>query len=284
MSNWMKNLVPAAALAALVACGGGGGGGGGSATEADKNFPTAAASATFAASSVTEVNGLIEEIRQADVSGNVGGLPMGAMITGPATGTTSSGSLNCSQLGTNGSGTVNYTFNYTDNRLVSMAATYHDCQYTSAGTTIKLNGKYSFKYTAYTDETHYTLAYSFNLTYDYTGPSFNDSGTLKTAQSCTQNGGEYECHFQINDGYLLDDYDVSSTSTTITVHTASITTANATIVISNWVYNTTTGRASSGTINVTYANGDHVTITATGSGYTVVVTIGGNASTYNVAY
>jgi hypothetical protein len=107
---------------------------------------------------------------------------------------------------------------------------------------------------------------------------------LKTSQSCTRDGSDYECHFQINDGYLLDDYSVSSTDTTITVHSASITTANATIVISNWVYNTSTGRASAGTIDVSYANGDHVTITATGTGYTVVVTIGGNAGTYEVGF
>jgi len=89
----------------------------------------------------------------------------------------------------------------------------------------------------------------------------------------------------VNDGYLLEDgYNVSTSGSVITVNSATVTTANATVVISNWAYNTSTHRATSGTINVTYANGDHVTITATGTGYTVAVKIGENTSTYTVAY
>jgi hypothetical protein len=284
MSNWMKNLVPAAALAALAACGGGGGGGGGgNATEADKNFPTAAASQTFAASSVTEANGLIEDINQARISGNIA-VPGGALITGPATGVTSSGSLQCSTFGTGGSGSVDYTFSYdSNNHPVTTTLNYKNCTYTAGGYTLTMNGKVTQKWSNYTDASHYTLSWAYDLTYTYDGPSYHDSATLKTAQTCTQNGGEYDCRFLVNDGYLLEDgYDVSTSGSVITVNSATVTTANATVVISNWAYNTSTHRATSGTINVTYANGDHVTMTATGTGYTVVVTIGGNATTYTI--
>ena len=54
--------------------------------------------------------------------------------------------------------------------------------------------------------------------------------------------------------------------------------------INDWVYNTATGRASSGTIEVTFNNGDSVLITATGTGYTVAVTIGGSTTNYTVTF
>lgn len=281
MSNWKGNLAPALLLtmALLAACGGGGNKA--TAVEADKDFPAAAASQTFANSAAGEVNDLVEEIQQADLAA---GLPVAARIVGPLSGTTSSGSINCSDLGESGSGTVSYTYTYNNSKPVSWSYTYHDCQFSSGSYTLTLNGTMKITYTSYQDATHNAFTYSYNLSYSYVGPDLNYSANINAAESCTISGESYECRYRVGGGYTLDDYDVEYDGDTVTVNSATITTNNATIVFTDWVYDVSLGYATSGSILVTYGNGNSVAITATGTAYDVDITINGVTTSYTVLF
>lgn len=277
MLNWKGNLVPAllASLALLAACGGGGGSKKSGAVEADKDFPAAAASQAFAGDAVDDVNDLAEQIVQADAAGGIG-LPIAARITGPLTGATSSGSIDCADWGQSGSGTIDYSYTYSSsNRPVSYSFTYNNCQYTSGEYTTTLSGTMNIVVNDWDDESHFTFTYNYNLTYTFTGPNVNETYTISSSETCTTDGENYECRYRVGGGYTLDDYDVAYEDGIITVYSATITTKNGTIEFTNWVYDTSLGYATSGTILVTYNNGNAVEITATGAGYDVIVTING---------
>ena len=138
MTSWKQFFTRAAAVAALAglaACGGGEGGSG---------IRSISASQQAADRFVAEVNGLVDDIRQADAADQIpsagpfglsasanAGLPTGAVITE---------TLNCSDFGTSGSGTIGFTMDYNSSsgKPNYISFSYNDCSFGDEGYAYKL--------------------------------------------------------------------------------------------------------------------------------------------------
>jgi hypothetical protein len=294
MSKWKRILIPVVTLALLAACGGGGGGGDGG-NNADnlgeKSFPAVANSQSFADSAVDEVNGLVEEIFNAELAGDVGNtVPFSIpVVAGPPSAATFTEPVACGEElgGVSGSGTVEVTIVYDEGEdfLSSISANFIDCHIEyEDDTSTTLDGTYSMEYTDYVDEDHYTITYVYDLDYVDEGPGYSDSGTLRSAQVCTQDGDELECQYAIGGGYALGEYDVYAEGDLIIVDYAYIVAANSIIEIDEWEYDTELERATSGDIEITYENGDSIEIFATDDGYEVDITIGMDTYSFDVTF
>lgn len=280
MSNWKRVLIPIAMLALLPACGGGGD----DSTESlgDKSFPAAAASQTFANSAVSEVNDLVMDIREAEISGS---LPVGAGIVGLPLGATTTGTLDCADYGAGGSGTIDYRYTYSGSRPISWRYEYNECTFASSGYTFTMDGTQTLEYSDWDDSSHYTYTVSYDITYTLTGPGYSNSSTLQSSQTCTQDGEDLDCRYSVGGGYALGgEYEVDIDDEITTIEYALIDGANATIEIVDWVYNTDLGRATSGTISIDYDSGDSLVISATGTGYEVHINIGMSSYDFAVTF
>jgi hypothetical protein len=250
--------------------------------EADKDFPAAAASQGFAESAVDEINGLAEEIYEADA---LGGLPFGARIIGLPTGATQGTTIDCSTLGTSGgSGTLEVSATGSGSSQGSAEIDYNDCSFTSGGITITLDGTVNSTVSDYVDESHFNVTFEFDLTYHIVGLGIDETFEISAAESCSYDGEDVECHYGIGGGYTLDDYDVTVEGDIVTINFASITTANGTIEIEGFTFDLSTGEVSFGSISIEYDNGDSVEIVVGETGYDVSVTIGETLNEYTVPF
>lgn len=284
MNQWKRLVAMAAAmsmLAGMTACGGdgdGGGGGGGGSGGLEK----VEASQQAAEGMVEEVNELVLELRSAEASSQV---PTGAHISALPIGATVEGSMQCSDLGTSGSGTLSYVYTYQGDKPVSWVYSYNDCTYTISGFTYHMDGTFSMTYSSYTNSENFRYTYVYDLDYEYTSESYSGSHSITARQSCVMSGGNLTCTHQTSSGeYNLGSWDIDIDGDTITVVNATIVGKNVTIVFDDWVFDSSTGRALSGTVQVTDKNGNSALLTATGDGYSVEVTVNGASSTWNVTY
>jgi hypothetical protein len=246
------------------------------------------ASQSWASAAVSAANGGVANFVAVQ---NTSLLPAGSLFLSLPIGATFSGTIPCSSLGTNGSGSVSYS----QTLDVSTTYTYDNCIWTSNGETLFFNGTGSLIYTNFVSSSNFTYNITWTLSYAFTGP-FNASGTLTNdSETCTISApGAINCSYSFG-GYLILNPPVvmiGGNVATVTNATATITVAGVTesaqAVWSNWVYNQSLGYATSGNVTFTDSNGDSSTVIANGDGtYTVTVTIegvttGGVTTTYFV--
>jgi hypothetical protein len=281
-------------VAALAACGGGGDDAPAPQAPAPAPSPAPAAVVEVSPSQqaadglVAEANRSVGRVLQANAAS---GLPVGALITALPTGATVNGTLECSNFGTNGSGTVSYTYTTSDGtgQPVSYVFTYNNCTWSVSGITIAYNGTVTWDWTRYTSATDYAVTYAYDITYSYTG-AYTSSGTIRSSATCVNTAGALSCSYNIDGARVRNNISITTSGTVTTVRSATVeldgTTSSGTLTITydNWIYDGATGRATSGSVTVTDSRGNSAVVTATGTGYTVVVTYNGAQSTYTVAY
>lgn len=284
--NRSAHALMLATCLALAACGGGGGDsspGAGpaptpaptpSARTADVNNISITESQSAAASAVTTVNAAVADIVAAS---DAPSSPLGA-ITLPA-GAVTSGTFPCD------SGNVAYQLEYDagTNRPISYAFTYNNCRYSTGGGYAQYNGTVSLAYTQYTNSTNYTLTQNYNLNYQVVSSSYNSSGTLSGSTTCTATNGALSCSYNVG-ANGVSNATVSRSGTVTTVTRATVSSGTITVSYSNWVYDASTGRATSGTVTVSDGRGNSVTIEVVSGGYRVTVVKDGRTTVYTVSY
>jgi hypothetical protein len=284
MTSWKQFFTRAAALAALTglaACGGGDGGGSG--------IRSISASQQSADKFVAEVNGLVDDIRQADAADQIpsagpfgfsagassnASLPTGAVITE---------TLSCSDFGTAGSGSLGFTMDYNSSsgKPNFISFSYNDCSFGDSGYTYSIDGTGKMTFERYVAEDDFTFVLTYDLTYSYSGDGVSDSVTVESTEVCTIQGESIECRYRIGD-YDIASFLVESEGSLTTIHEATIESSDVTIVFDGWMYDSSLGRATAGMVLITDADGNSAQITATGSGYTVVTVVDGATSTWTV--
>lgn len=292
------------AAVAVTACGGGGSPSPSPAAPTPSSptppAPTPSSSVTAITDSQTGASGLVavvnanvETVAQADAASNAPGA-VGALITDLPTGAVTTQTQQCSELGSilggTGSGSYTYTSDIDTNayQVKSISVQYNNCTYSFSGATLSYNGTMAFTY-GYTGTNISSVNYTYDLTYAYSGAYGSDSGTLKSSSTCSVLGGQYDCSYNIGSAAVRN-VNVSRNGTKTTVTSATVktngsaTSNNLTVTYSGWVYDSATGRATSGTVTVTDTNGRSATITVTSTGYRVVITAGGTTRTYDIAY
>lgn len=232
---------------------------------------------------VAEVNAGVSALRQADT---VAALPFGAQTVSLPLGATVNQTIDCSTLG-GGSGSGNISFALTTNdatgQPVSSLFNYNNCSFAMAGYSSSINGTGSMTFTNWTSETNFSFRLTYDLTYSVTSGSYSDSGTVRSEQTCTVNGELEDCSYRFGNDQVRD-VAITNNGAITTVDRGRITNSNIDCVYDGWVFDGNAGRATSGTVTVTAPNGDRAVITATSTGYTVVITVGGNTSTFSVAF
>lgn len=231
---------------------------------------------------VADVNAGVAQLQQADA---VGGLPFGAQIMALPIGATVNQSIACSTIGTGGSGAINYsmTYNESTGQPVSVNYTYDNCSFTSAGFSYAFNGSGAMSYSNWVDQSNYSFTISYNLTYSFVSAGYTDSGTVNSTESCTFIAGAANCSLRIGSNDVRD-VQITSQGSVTTVQTGRISNSEIDCVYSGWVYDSSIGRATSGTVTVTAPNGDRAVITATSTGYTVAITVSGVSQTFIVTF
>lgn len=301
------------AISALVltACGGGGGGDDNKSPQADTpaavdpSTVTRVQSGQSGASVMVQVaNANVDEIAQAsnaqNLPGQAGPSSIGSfakamgVVTEPMAKPSVLSSFNCAQLGGGtGSGTYSIDSNYDANTGdTNSRITYDQCSYSYAGVNVVLNG-YSATQITHTDQNTFVYNTDYDVTYQYSG-TYSGNYTYKGNQSCIYTispSYSYNCSYNIGDTNVsgVSGVTVSGTRTTIgqgTIKTRRADNANSlTITYSNWVYDSTTGRAT-GRAVVEDSEGNRATIEATANGngvtYTVTIVYQGNTTTYTV--
>lgn len=235
---------------------------------------------------VSEVNASVSGIQEASAADF---LPGGIGTVGLPTGITSQGTIDCSTLGGgsgSGSGTVSYSFTVDENTSVPTASTfaYNNCSFGAAGYSYSMNGSGSLVYTNFNASNgDYTYTLTYNVTYSFSGGGYSDSGTINSTETCTSVADVENCSYRVGDNQISN-VSVQSSGSVTTIAEATVAGTYLNCVYSGWTYDAATGRATSGTVTVTDGSGNSAVVTATGSGYTVVITIGSSVSTWTVSF
>ncbi len=244
-----------------------------------------ALSQTSANQLVADVNAGVSSLRQADA---VALLPFGAQTSTLPMGATIDQTIDCGSLdgGTgSGSGTISFTTNVNDStgQPVSTQFAYNNCSFGGAGFSYSINGTGGLTYTNWTNETSFTFRLVYNMTYSFTNGGYSDAGTLNSVQTCIVNGDLEDCSYSFGDNQVRD-VTLSTNGSVTTVSQGRISNDYVDCLYNGWVFDSTTGRATAGTVTVTAPNGDRAVITAANNGYTVVITVGGSSNTFTVAF
>lgn len=281
-----------ALTAQLAACGGGGSDNPASSPAASPGTstpsapapgtpPTIAASQASANALVAAVNAGVADVRTANTASS---LPGGALVTALPSGATTTGSINCSTLGTAGSGSISYTYTYdgTTFSALNYSYVYSNCSFTNSGYTYTINGTGTLNYDRFTSSSDYSFTYAQDFTYAFSGPSINESGRITGTETCTSVAGRVDCAYKVGNN-TVSSVSLSTSGTVTTVSDAKLVNGTFSCDYNTWVYDSATGRATSGSVTISDGS-KSATVTATGSGYTVSITISGQTTTYAVAY
>ena len=271
---------------ALAACGGGGSDDPGAqppsptasptpaARDADVNNVQFAESQTAANTAVSTLNAAVADIQS--VGNAPGGAPGGA-ISLPV-GPTASSTVNCSV-----SGNFTYTYEYSNAGIpVSYSYTYNNCRYGTPTAYLEYNGTGRLDYINYTSATDYGWTLTYNITYSYVSTGYNYNGTLNFTQRCTNSGGNVSCNYQVGNNGVTN-IQVGTVGNITTITRATVRSGNVTATYTNWVYDSSLRRATSGSIVVSDGNGNSITVEATGSGYRVTIVYAGRSTVYTVS-
>lgn len=239
---------------------------------------------------VAEVSDLVGGIRQADAADQIPSAgPFGLTgFSGPSnpslpTGAVISETMNCSEFGTSGSGTIAYTLDYnaSNQKPNSITFTYNDCTFGDSGYTYAIDGTGRMTFENYVSESDFTFVLTYDLTYSFSGDGIQETVSIDSTETCSIDGEQIECRYSIGN-YDVANFSVETLDGVTTIHEATVEGPNATIVFDEWVYNEELGRATSGTVTITGSNGNSAQITATGTGYTVEIVVNGASSTWTV--
>lgn len=285
--NRSTHALMLATCLALAACGGGGDDSGSAGSgpnpapspapagrSADVNNISIAESQSAANGAVSTVNAAVADVVAASEAPDS---PFGA-LTLPL-GAVTSGSFPCD------SGSVSYQYEYDagSGRPIGYAFTYNNCRYGTSSAYSLFNGTTSLSYTQYTNATNYTLSQVYNLSYRYVSTGYDNSGTLSGSTTCTVSNGNVSCSYSIgNNG--VSNYSVTRSGSVTTVSRATVRSGAITVTYSDWVYDASTGRATSGTVTASDGNGNSVRIDVVTGGYRVTVVKDGRTTVYTVSY
>lgn len=273
------------ACIALTACGGGGGDAPGPVVDpvtpgqppvGGRTEPTLAASATAASDVVAFANASVADVVTA---GQAGSLPGGALTVQLPSGATTSGTIPC------GSGSISYSYTYNAGTFTpqSYSYSYNNCTYGSGSSYYSYNGSAQLTYDFYNSATSYQFTQVYDMTYSYASGGYSTSGTLKSSQTCTYGSGGMQCATTVGNS-SISNVSVTTSGTVTTVSRATVKGKTVQVVYSGWVFDSTTGRASAGTVTVSDSNGNSATVQVVSGGYKVTIVYGGSTVVYNVAY
>lgn len=283
--NRSTHALMLATCLALAACGGGGDDSAGAGPNpapspapasrtADVNNISIAESQSAANGAVSTVNAAVADIVAASEAPDS---PFGA-LTLPL-GAVTSGSFPCN------SGNVSYQYEYdaSSGRPIGYAFTYNNCRYGTASDYTQFNGTTSLSYTQYSNATNYTLTQSYNLSYRYVGTGYDNSGTLVGSTTCTSSNGNVSCSYSVGNNGITN-YSVTRSGSVTTVTRATVRSGAITVTYSNWVYDASTGRATSGTVTASDGSGNSVRVDVVTGGYRVTVVKDGRSTVFTVSY
>lgn len=226
---------------------------------------------------VADVNAGVSQLRQADALDRLP-LPFGARIATLPLGAVVTQSVPC---GT-GSMSFSMTVNDSTQQPESGSMSFNNCGYTVAGYSSTFSGAANLTISGWTNENNFTMRVSYDMSYTASGPGYADSGTVAGVQTCTFSGENVDCGAEFGND-RVSNVTLTNTGSTTTVQAGRISNTEIDCVYSNWSYDSSTGRATTGTVTVTAPNGDRAVITATSTGYTVVITVGTTTQTFTVA-
>jgi len=227
---------------------------------------------------VADVNAGVAQLQQASLVGGL--LPFGAQITVLPIGAVQDIPL---QYCESGSASVRLTTNDSTGQPQSAVMSFSNCTYGAGGFSANVNGSATATFTAWTNETNYTLQLGYDISYSFTGPAGNETGSYTGQQTCTIANDVENCTTTVGSNEVSN-VTVRTAGNVTTVDTGRISNSLIDCVYSGWVFDSSTGRATSGTVTVTAPNGDRAVITATTNGYTVVITVGGTSQTFTVTF
>lgn len=248
--------------------------------------PTTGSPTTTLTASQSSAQSLADSARaNADAlvqAGTLNGVPIGVLVS-PPNALTSSSTQPCTA-----GGTFTYTFNFASNTGTlssgdTYSASYNNCSF-STGSVI--SGSINVVYSRWVSATDY----AFDITatgYTVTSGSFS-YGPYSYSAHYDNTGGQFSYSYTVNGSTVIGQPVVAVTGTSATISSGTIRTNYGggwvEVSISNWHYDTATGRPTSGTMTVTAANGTTATITVTNTGYTVQITVNGVTSSYSVPF
>jgi hypothetical protein len=209
--------------------------------------------------------------------------PAGAYISDLPMGATTVQTYSCSQFASGGTGTISMAVISDANGYPASASfTYSKCTFSVSGQTVSLDGTANAIF-HFVSSTNFSFDVTYNLSYVYSG-TYSSSGHLNSSASCTYSHPTLSCSYNVGRSSVSNaSVSISGTKTTVTSATVNTdrTTAsnNLKIEYSNWLYDSSLGRATSGTVTITDANGNTAVITAGASSYSVTITY--NKSTYH---
>lgn len=243
---------------------------------------TIAASQDTANKAVQSVNQGVATLRQADAASS---LPGGAFTRTLPGGASIQQSLACATLGTGGSGTIDFTINVDDatQRPTTSTFNYNNCSFQSVGYSASFNGTGALTYSNYVSAESFTYSLTFNMSYNISSGGVVEQGTLNSTEVCTISAAGADCRFQVGDA-LVDNVTISTSGSVTTISSGSIDSSTIDCVYTGYTYDGATGRATSGSVTVTDAQGNQAVVTASATGYTVVITVNGQSSTWTVAF
>jgi hypothetical protein len=285
--------------ALCAGCSSSSGGGGGDQSVVATGLPadsTPTAPLTASQSSATALVAEIQEgatelvqaaDRPTDLPMGVDTLPTGVVET-----------LQCSSLGTAGSGsiTINENGGSTPAAGTNVSITYDQCTFSSAGTTVTYNGSVTEEYVSYASASDFELAIEAN---NFSFTISSGSGVATESEKITysytidvSNGVETISYTASNGGSLVitaSDVVTKGTDETITqgtyVYKSSAGGGVVQAIYDNWTYDSSTGFAISGSVTVKGSGGAQVVLTASATNYTVVYTsAAGVVTSYTVSH
>jgi hypothetical protein len=206
--------------------------------------------------------------------------------------------LQCSSLGTGGSGSITLNENGGSAPAAGevVSITYDQCTFSSEGATVTYNGSVTEEYVSYASTTDFELAVEANnFSFSINDGSAGTMESEKISYSYTidvSNGTETISYTAANGGSLeisASDVTTSGTDETIVqgtyVYTSSAGGGIVKATYDNWTYDSSKGFAISGSVTVTGSDGAQVVITASATDYTVVYTSAAGAVTsYTVSH
>lgn len=210
------------------------------------------------------------------------GLPTGSAA--PATGAAYNGSYNCPG---GGSYTYSYDFASTSGTISSgdtFSANYNNCSF---GSGVSANGSSLLTYTRWVSYSDYAFTQTMK-DYRVTSGSYT-YGPYSYTTSYDAKNGVVTYSSSINGTTVIGKPTVSTSGSTATISSGKSRSyyGNGSnwveISYSNWSYDTTTGRPTSGTITVNGSTGS-ATITVTSTGYNVAINVNGATKNYTVAF
>lgn len=288
MTRFKQWLITSLFSAALVACGGGGGG-----DPADTTGPAAstappisgAATAVLSPTAQTAsavVTAARDGASAAEKVDGFSGLPLGVQVA-PATGVVTTETVACS-----GGGNSTITTDTAAANAVAAGDTLRMSFSQCVEPPVTFSGTVLARITRYANENSFAFTFEAqNLTMSGAGL---DRGPFSFSGQADYSPAGVSFAYMVDDSTVVGAPSVARDGNTVVVNQATTRSKLGSgsgfveVTFSGWTFDRRTGRPSAGTARISAANGDSATITVTGTGYQVVLVVGGASTSHLVPF